>query len=264
MPPENQYKLSDGPHTLTYSPTIDIEIIRSIYQACIAAGKELKEKKVFLDSLENTLQLLPPLKISPRYNIIQEWINDYEETEPGHRHMSQLFGLYPGDLITPADTALFAGAGRTIARRLANGGGHTGWSRAWIINFYARLLDGEKAGENVNALLQKSTLPNMFDNHPPFQIDGNFGGIAGIAEMLLQSHAGGVQLLPALPKAWKNGKVKGLCARGGFVVNMEWKEGKLVHCSILSRRGNVLALKYGDHEKKLNTKAGNRYEWGGE
>lgn len=261
MSPENTFKLPGGGESqITYAPAIDVEIIMSLYQAFISAAKELKTDTLFVAGLQNTLKQLPPVKISKRYGTIQEWIEDYEEAEPGHRHMSHLFGLYPGNIITPDKPELFEAAKRTLERRLQNGGGHTGWSRAWIINFYARLLDAENAYRNVMALLQKSTLKNLFDTHPPFQIDGNFGGTAGIAEMLLQSQNGSVDLLPALPGAWSNGFVNGLCARGGFVVDMKWKDGKLVHAAIFSRAGGECIIRYGERTMKLKTEAGKRYE----
>jgi alpha-L-fucosidase 2 len=261
MSPENTFILPNGQKDqITYAPTIDIELIQSLYDACLKAGKLLNDDPEFLKGLSETLTKLPPIQISKRTGTIQEWIEDYEEEEPGHRHISHLLGLYPAEIINPSKPELFEAAKKTLERRLANGGGHTGWSRAWIINFYARLLDGEKAWQNVQALLQKSTLNNLLDNHPPFQIDGNFGGTAGIAEMLVQSQNDYIELLPAIPAAWSKGEVIGLLARGGFEIKMKWEAGKLVNAEILSKKGNSCKIKYGNTTISLNTKANQTYQ----
>jgi alpha-L-fucosidase 2 len=168
-----------------------------------------------------------------------------------------LFALHPGRQITVTGTPELATAARkSLEYRLAHGGGHTGWSRAWIINFWARLRDAEKAHENVIALLRKSTLPNLFDTHPPFQIDGNFGGTAGIAEMLLQSHAGEIHLLPALPAEWSSGHVTGLRARGGFEIDILWKDRALSETRIRSERGGATTIRYRGRTAELQLEPG--------
>lgn len=242
--PENKYKLPDGSaHNLCMSPTMDIEITRAVLTRLLQSAVILGEARLSPDADLHTraraaLAKLPPFKIGKAGNL-QEWSEDHVENEPGHRHISHLFALFPDDQITSRGTPDLARACRTtLDRRLAADGGSTGWSRSWIINCMARLEDGNAAYQNVLQLFRQSTRHNLFDvcglkENSPFQIDGNLGGPTGLIEMLLQSHANDpdkktnvIRFLPALPKAWPDGTFRGLCARGGIEIDLAWQNGK--------------------------------------
>ncbi len=261
-PENNFFTAAKEVATVSYGSTMDRAIILELYRNCIASAEILGIDAAFSDTLKSQLAKIPPLQIGSDGRLM-EWMEEFEEPAPGHRHISHLYALHPSNQISRESTPeLFDAAKKTIEYRLANGGGHTGWSRAWIINFWARLLEPEKAHENIVALQQKSTLPNLLDVHPPFQIDGNFGVVSGITEMLMQSHDGKISLLPALPAAWPNGSIKGLRARGGFEVDIEWENGKLKQAGIRAiRDGEFSLLVNSELSKNIPLKKGETYKW---
>jgi alpha-L-fucosidase 2 len=259
--PENNYIHPESGESvrITKASTYHMTIVREVLESTIKGMQILSVDEDLKELIYSALERIPKTRVGSD-GTIMEWIEDFEEAEPGHRHMSHLMGLHPFAQITENNPELFSAAARTLERRLEHGGGHTGWSRAWIINFYARLFDAEEAHRHLQLLLKESTNHNLFDNHPPFQIDGNFGGTSGIAEMLLQSHNGYLHILPSLPLAWPAGEVKGLCARGNFIVDIKWDNGRLTGLEVFSGSGGACKVRYGDQYQEIQTIAGKRYK----
>lgn len=255
--PENTFILENGEMGANiYGVTMDNQILRDLFTQCIEAAKILGVEDELNEKLKEARERLIPTQIGKHGNIM-EWPRDYEEWEPGHRHISHLYGLHPSEQITVDGTPELAEAAKiTLQRRLAGGGGHTGWSRAWITNHYARLWDGEKAYENIEKLFSNSTYLNLFDKHPPFQIDGNFGVTAAIAEMLVQSTLERIVLLPALPKAWESGFIKGLCVKGGAVIDITWEKGVLKECILRAKKNLHTVVKYRGFAENVDLTAG--------
>ncbi len=266
--PENLFVYTDAAGEkrsagVCMGPTMDMEITRQLFRNCIEASHLLDRDAGFREELNGKLMKLLPFQVGSRGQL-QEWPEDFEEKDPRHRHVSHLFGLYPDNQITDRTPEVLAAAKRTLEIRGDEG---TGWSRAWKICFYARLRDGNHAWKLVRNLFEPAksgpgkydrggVMPNLFCSCPPMQVDGNFGGTAGMAEMLLQSQNGELHLLPALPDAWPEGSVRGLRARGGFTVAMTWAGGRLRAAEVRSDRGGTCVVRYGEHRQTLDVAAG--------
>lgn len=260
--PENTYILPSGVRgCVCAGSSMDNQILRDLMEGYLKASHVLGIQDEVTGKTCEILQRLPGTKVG-KYGQIMEWMEDYDEAQPGHRHISQLYALHPSHQITVDKTPELAeAASRTLERRLAHGGGHTGWSCAWIVNLYSRLGDGEKAYRNLQKLWSQSTFPNLMDTHPrgnghTFQIDGNLGAAAAIAEMLVQSDEDRVLLLPALPAQWTKGRVAGIALWGGGRIDLDWEGGRLVSCRVRSDRPMETTLVYGQEKKHVAVSPG--------
>ncbi|MCG1035802.1 glycoside hydrolase family 95 protein [Polaribacter sargassicola] len=260
--PENKFKAPDGSVSkICMAPAHDQQVIWQLFQNYIAAANALDKNDAFLNSVKQAQAQLQGPKIGSDGRLL-EWNEEFEEIEKGHRHISHLYALHPGFQIDVDETPEWATAARkSLDYRIQHGGGATGWSSAWLINQYARLGDGDLAEKSLKTLLSKRISYNLFGQHPPFQIDANFGATAGISEMLIQSHTGEIRLLPALPSDWKNGEVKGLCTKGGFVVDIKWQDGNLISAIIHAKQGGEAKIKYKDKIISIHTKPGENIEF---
>ncbi|OUW76827.1 MAG: hypothetical protein CBD72_02830 [Flavobacteriaceae bacterium TMED212] len=258
--PENRYINEKGESvTLCRGSAMDQQVIYESFTNYLEASEILRISSPLTERIENQLKKLRPGFILGKEGRILEWDRQYKEPEPGHRHMSHLYGFHPGDQISKDnEPELFQAVRKTLDYRLENDGAGTGWSRAWLINCSARLLDGEMAHEHIQLLFKKSIYNNLFDGHPPFQIDGNFGYTSGVAEMLVQSHerSGVIRLLPALPKVWSSGVVKGLSVRGNIKLDMEWDSGHLDKVTLHSKVDQKVSIIYMDKVYSLELKSG--------
>ena len=260
--PENTYIMENGKKgCLCEGSFMDIEILRELFRGYLKSCEILGEKEEKKRTARKILERLPQFQIG-KYGQLQEWQEDYEEAEPGHRHISHLFGIYPGtSLYEGTDTKYRDGARISLERRLAFGSGHTGWSRAWIMGLWARFQESEKAYENFRELLKRSTFPNLMNNHPlgndyVFQIDGNMGAAAAVMEMLVQFQNGILYFLPSLPEAWKEGSIKGMCLKEGILLDMEWKNGRVTSLLMISDSDQEMIVCFNDRKETFGLKKG--------
>ena len=250
--PENSYLNADGNSAaVSFGSAMGHQIIAEVFDNVMEASQVLGIQDDFTKEVEAKKAKLYPGVVVGEDGRLLEWNEPYEEPEKGHRHMSHLYALHPGDDITSKNKEAFKAAQKTIDYRLQHGGAGTGWSRAWMINLNARLLDAKSAEKNIKKFLQISIADNMFDEHPPFQIDGNFGFTAAVPELLLQSHEGFLRILPALPANWENGSIRGIKARGNIEVDIEWMDGKLVKLGLMSKEAKTIKLKYDVEEVEI-------------
>lgn len=260
--PENTYIMENGKKgCLCEGSFMDIEILRELFRGYLKSCEILGEKEEKKRTARKILERLPQFQIG-KNGQLQEWQEDYEEAEPGHRHISHLFGIYPGtSLYEGTDTKYRDGARISLERRLAFGSGHTGWSRAWIMGLWARFQESEKAYENFRELLKRSTFPNLMNNHPlgndyVFQIDGNMGAAAAVMEMLVQFQNGILYFLPSLPEVWKEGSIKGMCLKEGILLDMEWKNGRVTSLSMISDSDQEMIVCFNDRKETFGLKKG--------